>query len=304
LAVGLGLVSIVVWIALPAVGKDPSIGDYDAMRGVFVQKNLLAECMVLAIACRAYSVIEHGRLLRALPSIGLMLLCIVLSHSASSLAIGLGVLGVAGAIGLRGRATFRLLYLWVVGSVIAVVATLLILSPGEFFGAIGRDTSMTGRTPLWGEILKIVGERPLLGHGYGGFWNVSSPDVQYLWLQFPWQPPGAHNGYLDMMVDLGIAGLSVLAYLLFTTMFRAVRAYRSGECAVASWMVLFMIICLCVNLDETTIMTAGIFPLLLPAAMIEASRWTERRESALGAAMRATRSPDLIAQRLPPARQI
>ncbi len=80
---------------------------------------------------------------------------------------------------------------------------------------IGEDPTLTGRTLLWDELMKIAAQHKLLGSGYGGFWigNIGNN----LWEIFQWNPGQAHNGYIDVYIDLGIVGLLFLISLIFLT---------------------------------------------------------------------------------------
>ena len=79
----------------------------------------------------------------------------------------------------------------------------------------GRDPTLTGRTELWTDILQIASNHPLFGVGYGSFWigNLSNN----LWERHIWMPQQAHNGYIDVYVELGLTGLALLAGLLIAT---------------------------------------------------------------------------------------
>jgi O-antigen ligase len=72
----------------------------------------------------------------------------------------------------------------------------------------GRDITLTGRTDLWAELMKIGALHPILGVGYGGFWISSM--AHKLWTVFTWIPESAHNGYLDVYLELGLIGLMIL----------------------------------------------------------------------------------------------
>lgn len=80
---------------------------------------------------------------------------------------------------------------------------------------IGEDPTLTGRTVLWDELLTIAAQHRFLGSGYGGFWigNIGNN----LWEIFQWNPGQAHNGYLDVYIDLGIIGLVFLIGLILIT---------------------------------------------------------------------------------------
>jgi O-antigen ligase len=85
------------------------------------------------------------------------------------------------------------------------IMTMVILSTGG-------DPTLTGRTPLWDAILQIASHHQLLGAGYGGFWigNLGNN----LWDTFNWKPGAAHNGYIDVYVDLGLIGVTILLFLI------------------------------------------------------------------------------------------
>jgi len=79
----------------------------------------------------------------------------------------------------------------------------------------GRDETLTGRTLLWEELMRIAAQRPILGRGYGSFWIGN---VHGLWDKFGWGPESAHNGLLDVYLELGVVGVVMIAGLV-------VRAY-------------------------------------------------------------------------------
>lgn len=81
-------------------------------------------------------------------------------------------------------------------------------------GAVGRDTSMSGRDVLWAEIGREFDKQPLLGAGFGAFWYEGRGRE----IVGTWNPRQSHNAYLDLSLDLGLFGaLAVLALLLVVT---------------------------------------------------------------------------------------
>ena len=89
----------------------------------------------------------------------------------------------------------------------AVVVILFLYGLGAPFGArtigsgilqmLGRDPTFTDRDQIWAELIPTAMQRPILGHGYGGFWILAIES----------QVTEAHNGYLDVMLVLGVAGV-------------------------------------------------------------------------------------------------
>ena len=83
--------------------------------------------------------------------------------------------------------------------------------------AMGRTTSvstLTGRLPLWEELLSSVEKRPLIGHGYLAFWDKEQ--IEILQDTLRWEVPHGHNIYIDWMLDVGLIGF-FLFLLMFAT---------------------------------------------------------------------------------------
>jgi exopolysaccharide production protein ExoQ len=83
----------------------------------------------------------------------------------------------------------------------------------------GKDGSLSGRTIIWDAIKEHIRAAPWLGTGYGAYWTASptpeSPSYIFMYLMF-FYPSEAHNGYLDIVNDLGYVGLICLAIFLIS----------------------------------------------------------------------------------------
>jgi O-antigen ligase len=276
-AVFLGGLSLLTFIAVPSIGRETALGYERAMRGVFSQKNPMAECMLLGLTCFCYRLLTEGIRLRHLAALALLLLCIALGRSATSLAVAALVLFATAWLGTARHPRSRLVLAFGALWTTLAVVTIGLIGPELVFHAVGRDASLTGRGPLWHEVLRVIAKRPLLGHGYAGFWNEDSREVQYLWLKIGWQAPDAHDGYLDVAVELGLVGLLLYALMWGRVMFGALAALRARTLPEAPWAVLFMLANLVLNLDEGPMPYANGFSLLMPATLVTVSLWLQRR---------------------------
>ncbi|MDD0837168.1 O-antigen ligase family protein [Curvibacter sp. HBC61] len=85
----------------------------------------------------------------------------------------------------------------------------------EFFKPVadllGKSTDISGRFEIWDLVLQEIDRHRWQGIGYGAFWlgkgSASQPIIDHMY----WVPFQAHNGYLDVLNELGGMGL-----LLFT----------------------------------------------------------------------------------------
>jgi exopolysaccharide production protein ExoQ len=128
-----------------------------------------------------------------------------------SMLLGVTILLFAGWKGLDRRKIGAYL---VLGILAATSAQLVFDVYDTALHLLGRNPTLTTRTFLWEELLK-VDVNPLLGTGFESFWLGDR--VQSLWEKFPWRPNQAHNGYLETYLNLGLVGLFMLIGLLFVT---------------------------------------------------------------------------------------
>ena len=78
---------------------------------------------------------------------------------------------------------------------------------------LDKDVTLTGRVPLWENLLPIAFERPLTGWGYGATFDGFFSPVHEVWIQNVWNPTHAHNALLQIWLEMGIVGRR--AFLVF-----------------------------------------------------------------------------------------
>jgi len=86
----------------------------------------------------------------------------------------------------------------------------------RFSGTFGRNETLTGRTDTWAELVPVVKERPILGVGFGSFWTAARREF--------YQMSHGHNGYLDVLLDLGAVGLILWAGIFLVCAGKAATA--------------------------------------------------------------------------------
>lgn len=81
----------------------------------------------------------------------------------------------------------------------------------------GKDMTFTGRTDIWYVLNLHIRLHPWFGTGYGAYWVGPTPtSPSYVMLEMLYfYPTEGHNGYLDVINDLGfVGGLCLLAYFI------------------------------------------------------------------------------------------
>ena len=106
-------------------------------------------------------------------------------------------------------------------ALIAAISNELFSVKSAILEASGRDATLTGRTGIWQTVLSEP-INPLLGTGYASFWLGER--LQRIWAFFPrTQLIQAHNGYLEVYLNLGLVGLAFLGGVLWTALRSARR---------------------------------------------------------------------------------
>lgn len=109
--------------------------------------------------------------------------------------------------------------------VMSVGILFLGVSPGAL-KAIGRNPTLTERTIIWSETLNLV-KNPIFGTGFETFWL--GPRLDVMWQLQPWRPNEAHNGYLEIFLNLGWVGVILLAFVLVMGYRGVFKAWRAGD---------------------------------------------------------------------------
>jgi O-antigen ligase len=246
-AVGIAaLLSTVVALALPVYGTDDG-----AWQGIFRQKNVLGRVMglgglvflLLAVSARRYR--WFGWV-----GFGLSVILVVMADSMTSLAVLLilpVLLPVCGA--LRWNYGLAVPFFIVVFLLSGVAITLLLNNLELVLAAVERDETFTGRSYIWNPVLDKIWERPLLGYGYGAFWQGWEGESAHVlvrinmtqWLSKASSlPDHSHNGFLDLWLDVGLLGLSVFVVGVFLALLRAIQLIRSTKAVEDTWPLMYL----------------------------------------------------------------
>jgi exopolysaccharide production protein ExoQ len=223
-----------------------------AWRGIFNHKNDLGAMMALAILVEWHVPAETTRAKIAKT----IWMCaysslLLLSHSLTSIvALGLTILL------MFTIKTFRHQYRVILPVLLLATmfsGTLIALNTTSVTGALGRSADLTGRADLWHWVVLMIADRPLLGYGFSGFWKGASEQSAVVEDRIGWSPVYAHNGYLEITLSLGLAGLLLFLWFAATGLRRAVLLAKGATTLQELWPLAFLMYFLIHNLGECTI---------------------------------------------------
>ena len=247
------LLSVLLGFAMPGLSHAPGEG---ALRGIFVHKNVMGwiACLTVVFGMAMLRDQLRGvrRLGRALLVFGLA--GTLLSQSATSLLAA--ILAITASLVLpvvaRQRGMARLVFELILVQLVVLALLFLIVYLPSLLEALGKDATLTGRVPLWAEVDHAIAARPLLGYGYGAFWDESNPIAWQIWSTIGWQAPHAHNGYRDLLLNGGVIGLLLFVLVIVRAMKQGIDLLTSQPDEGYLWCTVAIIVCLFLNLSESS----------------------------------------------------
>lgn len=239
-------------IALPKYGVMAGLHS-GRWRGIFTHKNALGKSMVLSsLVFLSLGLREHKTKLWYWIGLGLSLFLLAISQSSSAIITLLIMLVVFSVLRVV-RLPYILMVPVIVCLILAGVFTNIWLTAntGSLLSSIGKDSTLTGRTDLWPAVLDKIWERPWLGYGFSGFWGNWTSEGGYVWRVTAWDPPNAHNGILDVWLDLGLLGLGVYLLGFISSLGRGLAYLRHNAAPEAIWPITYLLYFWCSNQTES-----------------------------------------------------
>jgi O-antigen ligase len=157
-------------------------------------------------------------------------------------------------------------HLLVVGIISLCLFALFLDADAGLIQAMGRDATLTGRTKLWAQLYRMS-VNPWFGVGFESFWLGER--VKSVWETYWWRPNQAHNGYLEIFLDLGWIGVALLSFVMFWGYRNIVRSLRRDPELGRLKLALFVVAVL-YNLTEAAFMVMNpvLFAFLLAIIVI------------------------------------
>jgi O-antigen ligase len=253
-------VSLVFIFALPSIGTvfSPDNG-LVYWCGIATHKNMLGQWATIGMLLFLWLLFDPAATLKNRSVYFCMLalswLLLIGCKSTTSLSISLVGIGVfTGFIFAKktGKYGFIIVFLSATSLLFsALLATQLFLKTtfiSSLLNLAGKDSTLTGRTDLWNHLIAIGSQKMWFGHGYGTFWISKLGDHTRAVLG--WGMYSAHNGALDLFLQLGVVGLIFLfIYIVFAL--RGVFSVYCHDFRYGMLWVTFLIITLFSNYSES-----------------------------------------------------
>jgi len=248
-----------IWINLVAVLLQPAgpIG-HEAIYG---HKNMFGLVAAYAFLFALYGLFRFRNAVRWLSCMSVVICLLELVVSKSKTSLGLSVMIPAISVSLIVLNYFigfnivfiLFFFLFLFLSLYLLLTEVFDIPFSEISDLVFGDPTFTGRTLIWDFVTGIVERKPVLGQGFGSFWGIGENSIAVK------EAPGfiayllqAHNGYLDVLLELGIVGLCLLIMLVCSALFLLGRLPASQKLKL--WlMVSAMLLALVHNMMESSL---------------------------------------------------
>jgi O-antigen ligase len=249
--------SLAVVVILPEFGVMGNVPYVGSWRGIYWHRNYLGSAMAFANILFLYRVVNltpKKFLSKALPGIFYLIsaLLVVMSRSATGVIV-LVILHGAFALAwawARWQGRLSPLHYTLAGAFLCAAGTMIFLNLDFLFGLLGRTTTLTGRVPLWKFILEnVLVDSPWLGFGFGALWADRAFRV-YMQESLQWDYPvlTGDNGFVDVLLYVGIPGLAVFMLALLQAIVRFVSYAWTQRTLTACIPLVFMVYALAANI--------------------------------------------------------
>lgn len=246
----------------------------NAWHGIFVQKNDFGRMMVLSLlvflVCAKTETVRRWRMRMGVLA---ALILLLLSHSATAAVVA----ALMFALFRLSRILRKSFGKAVAGMVLVTLGGMgalfwVFTHPAIFADALGRSVTMSGRLQLWALCVVMALRKPWLGYGYNAFWlGIQGPSL-HIWRALDIQIPHAHNGFIQVWLDLGLAGVALLVLIFTTYTIRAASVVRQSDQPEDLWPLMVLTFSFLYILTEITIPSDHpIFMMLFSSAIFATS---------------------------------
>jgi exopolysaccharide production protein ExoQ len=251
-----------------------------AWQGVFTHKNALGRYMDLSSIILMLSMNSDYKFywLRWI-GLGSSVLLILLSTSKTALVILFTLIMLIPLLkSLRWNYSWKIPLLTSLILFIGSATTLLIDNLDNILSALGRDATLSGRSDIWREVLWAINQRPWLGYGYEGFWHDGS-GVEVIWNELKFQVSHAHNGVLDVLLQIGLVGTFLFVLTYFTACRKAIALLRKTESLEGLYPLVFLIFTILVNITESSLLEANSYLIMYITITLSLNKKDEYKSS-------------------------
>ena len=284
------LLSLIVCVVVPSygvVGEGLIVGQEElvhsgAWRGVYNHKTFLGSIMSLGSLIILFCGLDKLQYRHPWVILSAFLVSIfVLLRSTTIAALVVFIISIFLILFFQmERKRFDLFIILFLGFVLvgSLIVSVIVSNADAIFGSFGRDATISGRTLIWPLLINKIQERPWLGYGYNTFWKGGwEGEVADIWraLIAGFEPPHAHNGFLEICLDIGLLGLGIFLIWFVFSCLRSLAWLHKNQTIEGIAPIILLIHILLLSLTESYFMRGNIYWLIYVTMTLSIYRKTQ-----------------------------
>jgi len=254
--VSVSLASLLLVALAPDQGISHPPGAPGSWNGIFIDSRAAAKCLTFLLSPAL--VFDSGTSERPFRIFYIVFLgvMIVMTRAATPLVIIPAYLLLMGILRVRRALDARLTVAFAMtGFVVACIVLFVAYNElPDILHTLGRNATLTGRTEIWSLVLQSVSKRPLLGYGFYAFWQGLEGESGSIIRAMNWTFGYAHNGGLEILLQLGCLGGVCVIGTLFQGFRHAGKVLIHERHGIADWYIGILCLTLLYNIDESTVL--------------------------------------------------
>jgi exopolysaccharide production protein ExoQ len=270
-------------ILLPSFGimQDPFYKG--AWQGIFWHRNYMGCFMALGAVLFLVNFLDRNKsgdpdFYLNLIMLALITFLLVKSKSATALITLLVLITLVclAYIWIRWRQQLKPVHYYGFFSLLTIVMVVFFSKLDYFLGLLGRNSSLTGRIPLWTTIYEnLISLRLWQGYGYGAIWHLQGIRDGLAAL-VGWTNPVVigDNGFIDIFLHLGIAGLALLTLMILICFFRDVTYFLKHRSIESAFPLLVLVFATVANISLSLILESEYFVWMVALSLlVSITKW-------------------------------
>ena len=115
--------------------------------------------------------------------------------------------------------------------------------------------------------MRRVAERPWTGFGYSAFWGKESVPAHYVRLETGWLVPSAHNGWIDLLVQVGWPGAIMVGTVMAITLFALILRLGGQGLREGGFSLAYLLVFAVLSASESVLLSHANLPWALFLAL-------------------------------------
>jgi O-antigen ligase len=261
--------SISVAAVLPSVGFNEK-----GLCGIFPFPIKLGTCMALGIALWfSYLLEQHKGRWKIISIIIFFMALLLLTQSGQGILTCFALVSLVGLLKVfkeAGKLALVIILLYLAISILVGVSANTLIP--KVFGTLGKDTTLTGRTDFWPQLIDRLGQHNLLlGYGINGFWQpwrMEANPANGIFNSSGFVPPHAHNGFLDLALSLGLIGFILFTISFFIGLLQSAQYFLRSKAPENSLPLIILVYVVFSNISETQLLGSNYIWILYVITLI------------------------------------